>query len=93
MSTWSRAASRAAEPLADEVVADVGAGTGQVRFAIAPIARTVFAAEPVTALRTFIRDEAASGGLDNIFVTDGLLSSVPLPARTVDVSLTQREIG
>jgi len=93
VSTWSRAALREAEPLEDKVVADVGAGTGQVTFAVAPIAETVFAVEPVTALRAYIRDKAARGGLENVFVMDGLLSAVPLPAGTVDVLLTQRAIG
>ena len=93
VSTWSRAALREAEPLEDNVVADVGAGAGQVTFAVAPIAETVFAVEPVTALRAYIRDKAARGGLENVFVMDGLLSAVPLPAGTVDVLLTQRTIG
>jgi SAM-dependent methyltransferase len=93
VSTWSRAALREAEPLEDKVVADVGAGTGQVTFAVAPSAETVFAVEPVTALRAYIRDKVARGGLENVFVMDGLLSAVPLPAGTVDVLLTQRAIG
>ena len=93
VSAWSRAALREAEPLEDRVVADVGAGTGQVTFAVAPIAETVFAVEPVTALRAYVRDKAARGGLENVFVMDGLLSAVPLPAGTVDVLLTQRAIG
>ena len=91
--TWSRAALREAEPLEDKVVADVGAGTGQVTFAVAPIAETVFAVEPGTALRGYIRDKAARGGFENVFVMDGLLSAVPLPAGTVDVLLTHRAIG
>ena len=91
--TWSRAALREAEPLEDKVVADVGAGTGRVTFAVAPIAETVFAVEPGTALRGYIREKAARAGLENVFVMDGLLSAVPLPAGTVDVLLTHRAIG
>ncbi len=93
VNTWSRAALREAEPLEGKVVADVGAGTGQVTFAVAPIAETVFAVEPVTALRAYMRNKAARRGLDNVFVIDVLLSAVPLPAGTVDVVLTQRAIG
>jgi ubiquinone/menaquinone biosynthesis C-methylase UbiE len=92
-STWSRAALREAEPLEGKVVADVGAGTGQVTFAVAPIAKAVFAVEPVTTLRAYIRDKAARRGLDDVFVIDGLLSAVPLPAGTVDMLLIQRAIG
>jgi len=51
-----------------------------VTFAVAPIAETVFAVEPGTALRGYIRDKAARSGLENVFVIDGLLSAVPLPA-------------
>ena len=90
---WSRAALREAEPLEGKVVADVGAGTGQVTFAVAPIVKTVLAVEPVTTLRAYIRDNAAGGGLENVFVMDGLLSGMPLPDGTVDVLLTQRAIG
>jgi len=91
--TWSRAALREAEPLEDKVVADVGAGTGRVTFAVAPIAEAVFAVEPGTALRRYIRDKAARLGLENVFVMDGLLSAVPLPAGTVDALLTHRAVG
>ena len=91
--TWSRAALREAEPLENKVIADVGAGTGQVTFGVAPLAETVFAVEPVTALRAYMREKAARRGLDNIFAIDGLLSAIPLPAGVVDVLLTRRAIG
>lgn len=90
---WNRAALLEAEPLEDKVVADVGAGTGWVTFAVAPIAKTVFAIEPGTALRGYIRDKAARGRFANVFAIDGLLSAVPLPTDTVDVLLTRRAIG
>lgn len=93
VNAWSRSALREAEPLENQIVADVGAGTGQVAFAAAPAAKTVFAIEPVTALRAYIRDKAAGLGLDNVFVIDGLLSAMPLPMASVDILLTQRAIG
>lgn len=46
VSTWSRDALREAEPLEDKVVADVGAGTGQVTFAVAPIAEIARVVRP-----------------------------------------------
>ena len=90
---WSRAALREAEPLEGKVIADVGAGTGRVAFAVAPFAKTVFAVEPSTALRGYIRDKAARLGLGNVFVIDGLLNAVPLPAGALDLLLTHRAIG
>lgn len=90
---WGLAALREAGPLEGRVVADVGAGTGQVTFAVAPIADTVFAVEPGTALRGYIRAKASRAGFENVFAMDGLLSAVPLPAGIVDVLLTHKAIG
>jgi len=42
--------------LEDRVVVDVGAGTGRIAFQAAPIARWVFAVEPVTSIRRFMRE-------------------------------------
>jgi SAM-dependent methyltransferase len=76
-----------------KVVIDAGAGTGRVAFAVAPIARHVFAVEPVAALRKYVREKASSLRIGNLFVLDGLLRSVPLPAETADVLLTCHAIG
>ena len=76
-----------------KVVIDAGAGTGRVAFAVAPLAGHVFAVEPVAALRTFVREKATSMRIGNLFVLDGLLSAIPLPARTADVLLTCQAIG
>jgi len=75
------------------VVADAGAGTGQVAFASCSVARHVYAVEPVAALRRFMRDRAAQRGIGNVFVLDGFLHAVPLPAASVDVLLTRQAIG
>lgn len=76
-----------------KVVIDAGAGTGQVAFAVAPIARHVFAVEPVAALRRFVRDRADRLGVDNVFVVDGFLRDIPLPPGSADVLLTRQAIG
>lgn len=76
-----------------KVVIDAGAGTGQLSFAVSPLARRVFAVEPVAALRSFMRDKAESLRLDNLFVLDGVLSGIPLPAASADVVLTRQAIG
>jgi SAM-dependent methyltransferase len=75
------------------VVIDAGAGTGRVAFAVAPLARHVFAVEPVATLRRFAREKATALRIGNLFVLDGLLSAIPLPARTADVLLTCQAIG
>ena len=41
-----------------KVVADVGAGSGMLAFLLAKYAKTVYAIEPVTSFRNFIREKA-----------------------------------
>lgn len=79
--------------LEGKVVIDAGAGTGRVAFAVAPYARHVFAFEPVATLRQYMRDRAERAGMANVFVADGLLSAIPLPAASADVLLTCQAIG
>jgi len=74
-------------------VIDAGAGTGLVAFSVAPRARTVFAVEPVAALRAYMRAKAAALGFTNVFVLDGTLSAIPLPAAGAEVLITCRAIG
>ena len=80
-------------PLEGKVVIDAGAGTGRLAFSIAPLAKTVFAVEPVTSLRQFIKEKALSEKSNNIFVIDGFLSLIPLPENTADVLITSQAIG
>ena len=79
--------------LHDQVVVDAGAGTGRLTFLAAPTARHVFAVEPVAALRRHVRERAARQGIGNVFVLDGCLDQIPLPAATADVLMTRQAIG
>ena len=90
---WTRDALEEAEPLERKVIVDAGAGTGHVTFAVAPIATTVFAVEPVATLRAYMSDKAHNEQLPNVFVLDGLLEAIPLPADSADVLLTRNAIG
>ena len=90
---WDVAAVTEIVALQKKVVIDAGAGTGRVAFSVAPIARHVFAIEPVTALRQFMRDKVTTRGIGNLFVLDGFLHAIPLPAGSVDVLLTCHAIG
>ncbi|MCP4404600.1 MAG: class I SAM-dependent methyltransferase [bacterium] len=80
-------------PLEHKLVIDAGAGTGRVAFAAAQTAGLVFAVEPVTSLRQFIRKKAAETGVTNLFVIDGFLHAIPLPAGFADVLITSNAIG
>ena len=80
-------------PLNDRVVVDVGAGTGRIAFQAAPLARWVFAVEPVSSFRRFMRERIRHDGIKNLYVVDGLLSDIPLPDQFVDVLATCQAIG
>lgn len=79
--------------LDDRVVFDVGSGTGRVALEAAQYARHVFAIEPVSRLREFIRNKAADLGLRNLFVGDGFLHSIPFPDDFADVLVTSHALG
>ncbi|MCP4241102.1 MAG: class I SAM-dependent methyltransferase [bacterium] len=90
---WDIAAlTEVADPVG-KVVIDAGAGTGRVAFSLAPDARHVFAVEPVTALRRYLRDKAAHLGIGNVYVLDGFLHAIPLPDDSADVLVTLQAIG
>ena len=76
-----------------KVVLDAGAGTGHAALAACARAEIVYAMEPVTTLRRFIRDKIARLGIQNLFVVDGFLHAVPLPTCSLDVLFTCRAIG
>jgi precorrin-6B methylase 2 len=79
--------------LEGKVVADVGAGSGRIAFLVAPLAQTVFAVEPVTSLRSFMKEKAGEKGLKNLYIMDGTLDSIPLPDHSLDVLITSNAIG
>jgi hypothetical protein len=80
-------------PLENKIVIDAGAGTGQVAFAAARTARLIFAVEPVSSLRQFIREKAARIGATNLYAIDGFLHAIPLPDGFTDVLVTSNAIG
>lgn len=80
-------------PLENKVVIDAGAGTGWVAFAAVQTARLVFAVEPITSLRQFIREKAVKTGATNLYAIDGFLHAIPLPDGFADVLITSNAIG
>lgn len=81
------------QSITGKVVADVGAGNGLLAFLLADYAQTVYAVEPISSFRTFMRQKASSGNYRNVFVTDGFLDSIPLPDNTLDILFTSNAIG
>jgi SAM-dependent methyltransferase len=78
---------------ADKIVVDVGAGTGRLALVVAPTAAQVFAVEPVTNLRRYLKEQAIKRGLSNIFPVDGLLAEIPLPDRFADITMAGHVFG
>jgi hypothetical protein len=79
--------------LEGKIVLDAGAGSGHAALVASREAEVVYAMEPVTALRRFIRDKAARLGIENLFAIDGFLHAIPLPPGSLDVLFTCRAIG
>ena len=79
--------------LEGKVAADVGAGTGRIAFQLVPLVQTMYAVEPVTALRTFMKEKAQREHTDNLFVMDGTLDAIPLPDDSLDILITSNAIA
>ncbi len=90
---WDFAAVTDVVSLDDKVVIDAGAGTGRVAFEACAAARYVFAVEPSSVMRRYMRTKAEAAGIRNLFVLDGFLNTIPLPAATGEVLVTCRAIG
>jgi len=79
--------------LTSRVVIDVGAGTGRVALQASETAAVVFAVEPVSRLRQYIRDRIQQKGITNLYVVDGFLHSLPFPTASADVIITSHALG
>lgn len=81
------------ESLTGKVVADVGAGSGMLAFLLAKYAETVYAIEPISSFRTFIRNKAAKENYSNVFAIDDFLDSIPFPKNSLNILFTSNAIG
>jgi len=76
-----------------KTVLDVGAGTGRLAFAVSPLARIVYACEPVANLRDYMREKAEKLGQKNVFVVDGLITRIPFPGKSFDITMGAHVFG
>ena len=74
-------------------VADVGAGSGRLAFLLADYAKTVYAVEPISSFRGFMRSKAKTENRTNVFVVDGFLESIPFPDDFLDFLFTANAVG
>jgi len=80
-------------PLEGKVVADVGAGTGRIAFLVAPWVHTIYAVEPLSRFRAYMKAKATETGVPNMFIMDGMLNSIPLPDNSLDILITSNALG
>jgi hypothetical protein len=76
-----------------KTVLDVGSGTGRLALVAAEQAHAVFAVEPVTNLRRYIKEKAHRQGLHNVFPVDGLITELPFPDGFADVTMGGHVFG
>ena len=75
------------------IVIDSGSGTGRVALEAAEKALAVYAVEPVTRLRQFIREKASLLKMKNLYTTDGFLHCMPFSDSFADVLITSHALG
>jgi len=90
---WEIAEINTITSLEGKVVADVGAGSGRIAFLLAPFVQTVYAIEPLASFRSYMKEKSAEKGVENLFIMDGTLDSIPLPNRSLDILITSNAIG
>ena len=77
----------------NKIVLDVGAGNGRLAFAAAERAKEVYACEPVSSLREYMRDKIARDGISNVRVVDGTSFALPYPDDTFDIVMSGHVVG
>jgi len=76
-----------------KTVIDVGAGTGRLTLTVAAVAAQVFAVEPVSNLRAYLRERATVKGLGNVYPVDGLITQIPFPDHFADITMGGHVFG
>ncbi len=80
-------------PIDGATVLDIGAGTGRLTLPCAARARQVLALEPAAGLRRELAKKVARRGVANVTIVAGSDQSIPLPAGSVEVTVSCAAFG
>lgn len=76
-----------------KVVLDVGAGTGKLAFLVADKAKAIYAVEPIESLRHWMKNKAQEKKLNNFYVADGFIESLPFSDGFADIVMSGHVFG
>lgn len=76
-----------------KVILDIGSGTGKLAFLVADKAKTIYAVEPIENLRYWMKNKAREKKLNNFYVADGFIESLPFPNKFADVVMSGHVFG
>ena len=77
----------------NKIVLDIGSGTGRLAFTVAPLARVVYAVEPVANLRRYLYEKRARLGVKNVYPLDGSITQIPLADDFADILMAGHVFG
>lgn len=90
---WSTEELLSLADFAGKTVIDVGAGTGKLTFLVAEQAQAVFAVDPVSNLRNYLKQKAQARNLQNVYPVDGLITDIPFPPQFADITMAGHVFG
>jgi ubiquinone/menaquinone biosynthesis C-methylase UbiE len=91
--TWEAKRLLSITDFSSKTVLDIGSGTGRLAIAAAPLAKLVYACEPVDRLREYLRVKLDRLRIGNVFVVDGTLERLPFPDESFDIVVSGHVFG
>lgn len=91
--TWDKKRLLSLADFTNKTVLDIGSGTGRLALAAAPLAKWVYACEPVDRLREYLREKLQRLQIQNVYVVDGTLEMLPFPNQSFDIVISGHVFG